>query len=95
MSTRQNFPYTTFKAADGTPLRNGSILLAIDDDVQAPDGSICRGMTVLQLLDNSGVVVSVPQVWANADLLPAGSHYILSAYTANGELASGPEKIEV
>lgn len=95
MSSRQGFPYTTFTDSMGSPLSGGYVLIEISTDVQSPDSSMCRGMVTRVALDDSGVMISVPQVWSNMLLLPAGSFYLLSAYTADGELASGPTSIQV
>jgi hypothetical protein len=89
------FPYTTFYTASGAPLSDGYIEIEIINDVQSPDGLLCRGMILQQALNSSGVVTSVPQVWPNADLLPAGSYYVLNSYTADGQLVSGPTMVTV
>lgn len=95
MAVRQNFPYTAFTDPSGLPLSGGYILLSIDADVQSPSGLLCAGMTMRQDLDGNGTVLTIPQVWSNTDLLPAGSCYLLSAYAADGQLALGPMKVQV
>ena len=89
------FPVTTFTDANDNPLANGYVLIRVSTDVQASSGQLCAGMSVRVELNGSGVMSSVPQVWPNNELSPSGSVYILSAYTADGELVYGPEPVTV
>ena len=95
MSSRKSFPYTTFTTSTGDPLSGGYILIYLSDDAKAPDGLICRGMTLQVSLDINGVVVYTPQVWPNDVISPSGTYYVVSAYSASGALTLGPEKVQV
>lgn len=92
---RTNFPLQTFEDADGTPLSGGHVKIGISSDVYSPDGQICAGMTLTVALDNSGAMTSIPQVWPNASLVPSGSYYVLSVYSAVGLRVSGPTSVTV
>ena len=90
-----SFPVTTFTDANDNPLANGYALISMSTDVQSSGGQICAGAAERVTLNASGVMSAVPQVWPNNELSPIGSTYILSAYTADGELVYGPEPVTV
>lgn len=89
------FPYTTFLDPSGAPLSNGYVLISLSQDVQSPNGLLCRGMDTRVQLDSNGVMVAIPQVWQAVSLQPSGTWYLYSAYAADGQLALGPEAIVI
>jgi hypothetical protein len=85
------FPITTFTDAEGNPLSNGYLILRISTDVVTPDDTqLCYQIAVKVPLDSNGAISGSPLFWPNDGLLPADSYYILSAYSANGQLVLGP-----
>lgn len=92
---RVNFPLTVFQDLDGSALALGSVVIRISQDVMATSGQVCAGMSLTVALDNTGTMVSVPQVWPNAQLTPTGSTYVLEAYRASGQRVLGPMNVTV
>jgi hypothetical protein len=92
---RQGFPLTTFYDPSGLPLSYGYVLIYLSKDATASSGQLCAGMTVRVALDASGAMTSVPQLWPNAALAPTDTYYVYGAYTAQGQLVSGPEKVVI
>lgn len=90
---RQPFPYTNFTDTSGNPLSFGYSLIHLGDDGNAPDGLICNGSVLRIDLDVNGNMLTVPQVWDNAKIEPVGTYYVLSAYTIEGQLVLGPNKV--
>jgi hypothetical protein len=60
-------------------------------------GQVCAGIKITVPLNSSGNVVTSPAVyvWPNDVISPINSFYIVSGYTANGQLAWGPNHQQV
>lgn len=86
MATRTAFPITEFFNLDGTPLASGYLAISINTDVNTPDPGQIGAQAVSHVeLDAEGTITGSPTFWGNANLLPAGSVYLLSSYTAEGQ----------
>lgn len=75
-----------FQDPAGNPLANGYILfrLSVDvSDAQATAPQIGAGRTVRLNLDANGA--GNAELWPNTQLVPAGSVYFTTAYTAQGQ----------
>ncbi len=88
------FPLTTFQFPNGNPVANGSINVSLNTDGSVNNTQIqSHGDNIS--LNASGTIVGTPTFWPNSDIFPAGSYYIISVYTASGQLIAGPNKITV
>lgn len=92
---RVNFPLLTFQDLDGSPLASGYVLIYLSTDAQSPSGQICGGLTLKVPLDSTGTMTFTPQVYANADLVPTATSYIVQAYNAAGLIVLGPKAVTV
>lgn len=86
-----SLPFTSFSFADGTPVRNGYVLIRLSQDGSIPAQSlqICTASARVNLSD-TGTVLGTYSIWQNADISPVGTYYIFTVYSATGELAAGP-----
>lgn len=82
-------PYIfTFQDPAGNPLAGGRVEFRLNVDIStaASSGSqICAGRTATATLDSNGSCTV--SLWPNGTLLPSGSVYVVTAYTALGQLA--------
>jgi hypothetical protein len=92
---RVNFPLLTFQDLDGTPLSSGYTLISLSSDAQSPAGQICGGLTLRVPLDSNGTMTFTPQVYANSDLSPSDTTYVLEAYNSSGLRVLGPKAVTV
>lgn len=87
MATQQ--PYIlTFQDPAGNPLAGGRVEFRLNVDISTASSSgpqICAGRIATATLDNNGSCVV--SLWPNDTLLPSGSVYVVTAYTALGEPA--------
>lgn len=86
---RVSFPLT-YTTAGGFPLADGYLLLRLSQDGSVNDSQITSADCKV-LLDSTGTPVGLT-LWPNAAITPSGTYYIISSYTASGELVSGPTK---
>src|SRR5271165_1694261 len=89
---KTSLPITTYLDADGGPLANGSLLLRLSQDGSANDTQLCA-MPITIPLDSGGTITGSPMFWPNAEITPLGTTYIISAYSAKGQLVSGPNSM--
>jgi hypothetical protein len=89
-----SLPITTFVEPNGQPLANGTLLIRLSQDGNANSTNLCANICSIAL-DAQGNVTGNPLVWPNADITPSGTYYILAAYSAQGELVSGPDSLTV
>ena len=92
---RVDFPITVFYDPSGAPLADGYVYISLTDDALSPDGQICGNLPLKVALDGTGTMIVVPQVYPCVALLPNDVLYSFAAYTAIGEMVSGPEFVSV
>ena len=88
---------------NGRALANtGAVTISAAINVTVPANAlgpiqICAGATIKVLLDiNGNIQASPPQyIWPNDVLAPAGTFYLVSGYTAAGQLVWGPNAQQV
>ncbi len=93
MSTVNQISGGAFQDNEGNPLVNGYLLFQLNhDETVNTNTQVCAGRIIKIPLDSSGNVVVSPSysLWPNDVILPAGSFYFVSAYTASGQLVWGP-----
>jgi hypothetical protein len=63
-----------------------------DEQLSSNAGQVCSGIKIKITLDSSGdVSTSPPQsVWSPENMIPSGASYTVWGYTAEGQLAWGP-----
>jgi hypothetical protein len=88
-----------FQDAEGNVVANGKLRLELvqDEQLSSSTGQICGGIDLSLSLDNYGCVNGTsgdggsPQyVWPTDVMAPSGASYTAWVYTANGQLAWGP-----
>jgi hypothetical protein len=87
-----------FQDVEGNPLANGYLTMILSQDASANQNAQVSGGRKLHIkLDTAGNVVTAPaqSVWGNDVLSPAGTFYTVSAYTAEGQRAWGPNQVQV
>jgi hypothetical protein len=88
-----------FQDADGTVLNSGYLTFELSQDEQVTGlvTQVCAGVKIKINLNTAGSVSASPaqNIWGNDDLLPINSFYIVSGYTASGQLAWGPNYQQV
>jgi len=92
---RVAFPITVFYDPSGAPLAGGYVTIALTEDVWSPSGQMCGNLSLNVALDNTGTMVTVPQVYACADLMPNDAQYVIISFTSSGERVSGPDFVTV
>jgi hypothetical protein len=92
---RVAFPITVFYDSSGAPLANGYVKISLTQDAMSPTGQVCGSCSLNVVLDNTGTMASVPQVYPCSQLNPTSVQYVVIAYTASGERASGPDFVTV
>jgi hypothetical protein len=84
----------TFQNPDGSPVANGYLLISLNQDGSVNNTQL-QFNQVKVLLDSSGVITGSPTFWPNASISPPGTYYIISVYSASGQLVAGPNKLTV
>src|SRR6266700_2660463 len=87
-----------FQDAQGNVLALGYLKMRLNQDEEVTGvGQIAAGVVVQVNLNSSGSVdTSVAQlVWANDVMIPLNSFYVVTGYTAAGQLAWGPNSQQV
>jgi hypothetical protein len=92
-----------FQDSEGNVLNLGYLVMELSNDEQIPSTTqIGSGIKVTIELDANGNVfgtetLDLPKqyVWPNDLLTPAGSYYRVTAYTAKGQIAWGPQDVQV
>lgn len=91
-----------FQDAQGNLLANGYLLFELNQDaIVNTNTMICAGMIIQVPLDANGNVVTSPaySFWTNDLITPintsVGSYYLVSAYSAAGELVWGPISVQI
>jgi hypothetical protein len=82
-----------FQSIIGQNLVNGYLVFVLNQDAVANSSvQICAGYTVTIQLDDSGNAVSLPAqtIWGNDSLSPSNTFYMISGYSAGGQLVWGP-----
>jgi hypothetical protein len=75
----------TFQDPSGKPLADGTVTFRLNTDAVAGTDQISAGRLIKAALDSSGSCTI--ELWGNNTMLPAGTVYIVKAYTAEGQLA--------
>jgi hypothetical protein len=93
-----------FQSSDGEVLANGYLDFQLSQDGTVVDvGSIAGGVTIRIQLDSNGNVASSASTpaaanqyaWANANISPVNTFYKVTGYTAEGQLAYGPNNQQI
>lgn len=90
-----------FQDALGNVVANGYMIMQLSQDAQvtgsSPEVQITAGRTIKVLLDASGNIKASPAqyAWPNDVLTPANTYYIVSVYTAAGQLVWGPNAQQI
>ena len=87
-----------FQDSEGNVLALGYLTMQLSqDETVLGIGQICSGITITIKLDSNGSVVASPAqaVWGNDVMLPVNSYYRVTGYTAQGQIAFGPNNQQV
>jgi hypothetical protein len=85
-----------FQDAEGNILENGYLECYLSQDASVSSGlNICSGVAIKIQLDSSGNAALGSQLWGNDVLSPANTYYRVTAYTAEGQPAWGPNNQQV
>jgi len=89
-----------FQDAEGNPLAGGSLKMQLSSDATYNQYYICAGFVFETELDSSGNVLVPCNVWPNNAIIgvwsgQADTYYMASAFTADGQLAWGPNAVTV
>lgn len=87
-----------FQDAEGNLLSLGYLRLRLNQDEEVTGvGQIAAGIVLTINLDANGDVSTSPvqSVWANDVVTPVNSFYIVTGYTAAGQLAFGPNNQQI
>lgn len=98
MSTKNQITGGGFQDALGNVLAGGYLMFELSQDAQVNGTTqIAAGYTVRINLDSSGNVAtsSTQSIWPNDVLSPNGTFYLVSAYSAIGQLVWGPNAQQV
>jgi hypothetical protein len=88
-----------FQDAEGNAVANGSLVMELvqDEQLTSSQGQSCGGIKITLILDSNGNVSgtsgdggSAQSVWPTDQMNPTGASYTAWVYTANGQLAWGP-----
>ena len=81
-----------FQDALGNPLALGYLILepTQDGQINGGGGQLCSGIKITVNLDSSGNVVNSTVIWPTDQLTPTTIQYRIIAYTAQGQVAWGP-----
>jgi len=83
-----------FQDAEGNVLALGHLVMELvqDEQLSSSTGQVCGGIKILINLDANGSVSTSPaqSVWSPENMTPIGASYTVWGYTAQGELAWGP-----
>ena|ERR1700735_1087758 len=90
--TRASLPQTKFTDSEGNPISNGFLSIRINEDAQVPVLllQLVAGRAVQIPLDEDGNITGsgVTFLYPNSELAPDDTVYLVSAFTANGQLVS-------
>lgn len=89
-----SLPLTNFQNADGTPVALGTLQIRLNINGSVNDTQLQTNTSVINL-DVNGNVLGSPTFWPNADILPTGTYYIFSVYSAAGQLVGGPNVLTI
>jgi hypothetical protein len=92
-----------FQDSEGNLLVNGYLKMTLSQDAEVNSTQICSGVEITIQLDSVGNVASSASspsaadqyVWANDVLSPINTYYTVTAYTAAGQTAWGPNNQQV
>lgn len=85
-----------FQDANGDALNAGYLIMQLNQDAQSSQQSQVDGNRSIKItLDATGNAVSGQYVWPNTALNPSTTYYIVSAYSAAGQLVWGPNYLLV
>lgn len=97
MASKVQLTGGNFQDSMGNLLVNGYLTMRLSSDEEVNDSLICSGIELRIQLDSNGDVVTSPaqSVWGNDVMLPVNSYYIVTGYTASGQMAWGPNNQQV
>lgn len=89
---RASLPQTQFTDSEGNPIANGFLSIRINEDAQVPVLllQLVAGRAVQISLDEDGNITGsgVTFLYPNSELSPDDTVYLVSAFTADGQLVS-------
>jgi hypothetical protein len=94
MPSKVALPINTFQLANGAPVANGNLLIRLSQPGSVDDAQINANFTSISL-NSSGQIEGSPTFWPNADILPAGTYYILLVFSSSGQRVAGANKLTV
>jgi hypothetical protein len=97
MASRVQLQGGGFRDGEGNPLANGYLTFDLPTTGVQTDGIFITQQTVKIPLDANGDVVTSPlqYIWGNDNLLPDGTYYRVTAYSADGQPVWGPNNQRV
>ena len=86
-----------FQDAEGNLLSGGYLIFILNQDESVDDSQICAGREITIALDAFGDAVASPGqfIWGNDVMSPVNSYYRVTGYTANGQIAWGPNNQQI
>lgn len=87
-----------FQDCEGNPLAMGFLTLELNTvctDASTGTFQICPGEVVSYPLDANGNISGTQYVWSSDLLLPTGTLYRMIVYTSKGQIAWGPNFLQL
>jgi hypothetical protein len=79
----------------GNALANGYLIFELSKPTSVNGVYICDGVKIKVTLDSSGNVAGTQYLWGNDAMTPSDSYYRVTAYSAQGQPAWGPNNQQV
>ena len=96
MATQTELTGGGFQDSEGNPLEFGYLKMHLSQDCLVSGvGNICSGIDTTINLDINGNAIAGQFVWSNLNMLPQNNFYRVTAYTAAGQKAWGPNNQQV
>ena len=95
-STTNQITGGSFTDSDGNILTNGYLLFKLSQDAVVNGNTlVCSGSVIKVPLDSNGNIITSPvyKLWPNTVLNPSDTFYLVSAYSAIGQLVWGPNPL--
>lgn len=84
-----------FQDVLGEPLADGYLIFELSKPTNVNGIYICNGVKIKIMLDSNGNVAGTQSLWGNDAMTPSDSYYRVTAYTASGQPAWGPNNQQV
>lgn len=80
-----------FQDSEGNPLANGYLVMSLNVDASTGTKQVSSAKQIRVPLDSNGNVSGTVNVWANDELTPNTTFYVVKGYTSAGLLVWGPQ----